>query len=69
VLAFGASLVPKTDNGNRLIDGQIHTFLQAHDITPLVSPACLDDQLKFTISGDYSPYLVARPRLYLIPQK
>lgn len=41
VLAFGAPLVLKTDNGKHLIDGHIPAFLQAHGITPLLSPAYL----------------------------
>ena len=41
VLAFGAPLVLKTDNGKHLIDGHLPAFLQAHGITPLLSPAYL----------------------------
>lgn len=41
VLAFGAPLVLKTDNGKHLIEGHLPAFLQAHGITPLLSPPYL----------------------------
>lgn len=41
ILAFGAPLVLKTDNGTHLIEGEMPAFLQAHGITPLLSPPYL----------------------------